>query len=172
MGDGLITILNQNSEKFSLNQENLRILTEEVLGLYSLRNYELTVSIVNEDDIHQLNNEYRSKDKPTDVLSFPQTSFSEPISRGITPSHEDLHNVLGDIVICLEIAKANADSIGHSLGRELAFLITHGILHLGGHDHHDPEEEEIMISEQKFVIDFLTRNLSDQNFSNIVKEMV
>ena len=170
MGDEFITILNQSSDHFSLNQEKLVSLTKDVLKLYKLSDYELTISIVSESEIHDLNKQYRSKDKPTDVLSFPQTNFTTPIVRSSEQKHSEPHNVLGDIVICLDVAKVNASSIGHSLGRELAFLIVHGILHLGGHDHHDTAEEKIMIAEQQFVITHLSDTGSDSIFSDLVSE--
>jgi probable rRNA maturation factor len=170
VGDEFITILNQSPDHFSLNKEKLISLTKEVLGLFQLNDYELTISIVSESEIHDLNKQYRSKDKPTDVLSFPQTTFTSPITRGLQQKHTEPHNILGDIVICLDFAKVNAASIGNSLGRELAFLIVHGILHLGGHDHNEPEEEKIMIAEQQFVITHLSDYISDTIFSDLVRE--
>lgn len=84
--------------------------------------------------IHRLNYEYREKDSPTDVLSFPQ---------GLE------NHLLGDLVVSLEKAQEQAQELGHSLERELAFLVTHGFLHLLGYDHQTPEEEREMFELQR-----------------------
>ena len=101
---------------------------------------ELSISFVSLDEIHELNLKYRNIDKPTDVLSFP----------GINES-------LGDIIISYEKAKEQADSLGHSFERELAFLVIHGFLHLLGFDHETKEDEEKMIALQKEIILFLQK---------------
>ena len=101
---------------------------------------ETTVSVTFCDNttIHRLNLEYREKDMPTDVLSFPQGMEN---------------NLLGDLVISLEKADEQARELGHSLERELAFLLTHGFLHLLGYDHQEPEEEKIMFELQKELLE-------------------
>ncbi|PIQ27873.1 rRNA maturation RNase YbeY [bacterium (Candidatus Blackallbacteria) CG17_big_fil_post_rev_8_21_14_2_50_48_46] len=101
---------------------------------------ETTVSVTFCDNqtIHRLNLEYREKDMPTDVLSFPQGMEN---------------NLLGDLVISLEKANEQAQEVGNSLDRELAFLVTHGFLHLMGYDHQEPEEEEIMFKLQRELLE-------------------
>ena len=90
-------------------------------------NCEVSVSFKTELEIRELNRQYRGKDKPTDVLSFPGFP-NQP--------------ALGDIVICLNIAEEQARRYAHSFERELAFLAVHGLLHLLGYDH-EMEEDEI-----------------------------
>ena len=100
---------------------------------------EVSVSFVDNESIHKLNLEYREKDKPTDVLSFPMWE-KEELSDG---SALDGHAVtLGDIIISAEKAKSQAEEYGHSLEREICFLSVHSILHLLGYDHETSTEDE------------------------------
>lgn len=85
---------------------------------------ELSVVVTDDEHIHALNREWRGKDKPTDVLSFPQQAPSP----GGGP-------VLGDVVISGDTAQRQAHERGHSLEHELERLLVHGVLHLLGHDH-------------------------------------
>lgn len=94
---------------------------------------EVSVVFTDDENIHALNNEYRHVDRPTDVLSFP-TFEEEPNGEGKI--------VLGDIVISLERAAAQAEEYGHSFERETAFLCVHSMLHLLGYDHETSEEDE------------------------------
>lgn len=108
---------------------------------------EVSVSWVTDAEIHRLNRDYRGIDTVTDVLSF---SFLE----GATdPS--DGTRVLGDIVVSLPTAEQQALAYGHSLERELAFLLVHGYLHLIGYDHEDSAAEERMFALQEQVLDRL-----------------
>ena len=101
---------------------------------------EVSVSFVDNEAIHKLNLEYREKDKPTDVLSFPMWE-KEELADG---SALDGHAVtLGDIIISAEKAKSQAEEYGHSLEREICFLSVHSILHLLGYDHETSEEDEV-----------------------------
>ena len=88
--------------------------------------YEVSVVLVNNAEIHELNLLHRNMDKPTDVLSFPM----------------DDEETLGDIVISLEQAQIQANDYGHSLEREIGFLTVHSMLHLFGFDHETSEEDE------------------------------
>jgi len=105
-----------------------RILTDSLRELEMPDDAEVSVLFVDDDAIMNLNREYRGKDAPTDVLSFAQQEGEELIDAYGAP-------VLGDIVISLERAVEQAESFQHSLERELAFLLVHGLLHLVGYDH-------------------------------------
>lgn len=111
---------------------------------------EISITIVDNEQIHEINLEHRGIDRPTDVLSFPMLEFETP---GIIDENEidfdEDELVLGDIVISLERASEQAESYGHSLLREVAFLTAHSMLHLLGYDHMEPEEEAVMISKQE-----------------------
>jgi len=117
---------------------------------------EMSLSIVSPEQIQELNKSFREVDKVTDVLSFP--TCDNPTRGAITVVCEDVNPEtdlvnIGDIVICLERAKEQAKEYGHSLKRELAFLSLHGLLHLLGYDHIEPDDEKQMIALQKEILD-------------------
>lgn len=121
---------------------------------------EVSVSFVGEDEIRELNKEYRNNDNITDVLSFPAV---ENPDRGVINVEEHAADLnpetwllnLGDIIICLPRAKAQAKEYGHSLKREVAFLALHSLLHLLGYDHMIPEDEQQMTVLQTEILDKL-----------------
>ena len=111
---------------------------------------EVSVTFCNDAYIRELNREYRDKDAPTDVLSFPifDTDEEDPIDEEILP--------LGDIVLNLDRAALQGEELGHSLLREMAFLTVHSTLHLLGYDHErSPEEDEEMCAKQREIIAIL-----------------
>lgn len=117
---------------------------------------EMSLSIVSPEQIQELNKSFREVDKVTDVLSFP--TCDNPTRGAITVVCEDVNPEtdlvnIGDIVICLERAKEQAKEYVHSLKRELAFLSLHGLLHLLGYDHIEPDDEKQMIALQKEILD-------------------
>lgn len=118
---------------------------------------EVSVTIVNNEAIREINRETRDIDRPTDVLSFPMLYFDE--NGDIIDSDYDMDGdvlVLGDIVISAERAKEQAEEFGHSYKREIAFLTVHSMLHLLGYDHvDDPEGEKIMFRKQEEILDKL-----------------
>lgn len=97
---------------------------------------EVTIVYVDNDTIHQLNNEFRNIDRPTDVLSF---------------DGED--DYLGDIIISIDKMKEQALEFNHSLRREYFFLVTHSYLHLLGYDHIEYDEEQEMFKLQKALLE-------------------
>lgn len=99
-------------------------------------NTEVSVTFTDDESIKILNYQYRSIDRATDVLSFPLEDDIDELS-----PNELL--MLGDIVISLERARAQADEFGHSFERETAFLCVHSMLHLLGYDHETGEEDEL-----------------------------
>ena len=108
----------------------------------------VSVLITDNEEIHSLNAEYRQKDAPTAVLSFPL--FDE---FGNLDYYE-----LGDIVISLERAKAQAEEYNHSLKREVAFLTAHSMLHLLGYDHENGEQEMYVKQEEILNLLGITRD--------------
>ncbi len=112
---------------------------------------QVSVTLVDNEAIREINNEHRGIDRATDVLSFPlgdEDSFDTDPETGAI--------LLGDIVISLERAKEQAEEYGHSYRREVAFLITHSLFHLLGYDHVDSEEDEkLMFGKQDKVLDKL-----------------
>ncbi len=117
---------------------------------------EVSLTFVNNEEIHRLNKEFREIDRPTDVLSFPLIDFPSPAdysiledddAEGFNPETGEL--MLGDIVISVERAKEQAADFGHDLKREIAFLIAHSMLHLLGYDHMEPDEAKVMEEKQE-----------------------
>jgi len=112
---------------------------------------EVSVSFVSDEEIHDLNRDYRAVDRPTDVLSFALQEgedFPEPTDFEADP-------MLGDIVVSIPTAVRQAEDYGHSIEREVAFLLAHGFLHLLGYDHQSPEEEREMFQIQEEVLEQL-----------------
>ncbi|MCL6516356.1 rRNA maturation RNase YbeY [Alicyclobacillus sp.] len=106
---------------------------------------EVSVSFVGDDEIHELNRRYRGVDRPTDVLSFSLLE-GEPMPDG------EADPMLGDIVVSVPTAVRQADAYGHSVRREIAFLLVHGFLHLIGYDHPDETSEREMMDRQERVL--------------------
>lgn len=126
---------------------------------------EMSLSVVTEEDIKKLNAEFRKVDNVTDVLSFPTAEVNRQVINisqfavdSINPETQRLN--LGDVIICLDRAREQAQEYGHSLKRELCFLSLHGLLHLLGYDHEQPRDEEEMTNLQKLILDDvgITRN--------------
>lgn len=121
---------------------------------------EVSLSFVGEDEIRELNKEYRDTDKVTDVLSFPTVDNPERGVIDLASHASDLNPEtwllnLGDIIICLPRAKQQAKEYGHSLKREVAFLSLHSLLHLLGYDHMNQSDEKQMTAVQNAVLDKL-----------------
>ena len=108
---------------------------------------EVSVTLVDNERIRELNNEFREIDRETDVLSFP---MGDDESIEVDPDTDAI--LLGDIVISLEKAQAQAEEYGHSFTREVAFLLTHSLFHLLGYDHMTPDEEKEMFAKQEKVL--------------------
>ena len=100
---------------------------------------EVSVTFVNNEEIHSLNKKFRGVDRPTDVLSFPLFDYE---GESEEPAVDELMGMLGDVVLSMEQAKAQAEEYGHSFQREVAFLTVHSMLHLLGYDHETGEEDE------------------------------
>src|SRR5579875_2868256 len=104
----------------------------------------LSLTLVSDRTIRMLNREHRGKDRPTDVLSFP----AEPSAVGDRNGPERL---LGDVVISVETARRQAAEYGAPLQRELERLLIHGVLHVLGYDHEEPDERRRMVAEERRV---------------------
>ncbi len=113
-------------------------------------NYEIDVSLVDEETIQTINRDYRKIDRVTDVISFAFNDDTDPRDQ---INDEKTLRMLGEILICLPQAKRQAADIGNSEKRELSFLFVHGLLHLLGYDHQTKEEEETMFALQEEILD-------------------
>ena len=141
-----LLITNETNEKIEMD-DKLKSVIKTVLETEGLSlAYEVSITFVDKDEIHQLNKEFRNVDRPTDVLSFPMdTDF---IVEGVDA-------MLGDIVICMDVAKDQANDLGHSLDREIMYLTCHSTLHLLGYDHMTDDEKKEMRSREKEVMKIL-----------------
>lgn len=109
----------------------------------------ISVSLIDNETIRQINNDYRHIDKETDVISF---AFIDAEEDKDIILHSKKMFVLGDIYISVEKAITQAKEIGNSIDREILFLFTHGLLHLLGYDHMNKAQEEIMFPLQEEIL--------------------
>ena len=112
--------------------------------------YELTLRLTEDAEIQLLNAQYREQNKPTDVLAFAAMEVNSPQLPAHIHSSFPLY--LGDLVISVETAYRQAQQQGHSLQTELAWLATHGLLHLLGWDHPDEESLQEMLNQQEIML--------------------
>lgn len=119
------------------------------------------VTFTDNEGIRAINKEFREIDKETDVLSFPMVEYEKPGDFSILEDDmasveyfdlDDGELVLGDIVISVERAKEQAEEYGHSVKREVAFLVAHSMFHLFGYDHMEEDERKVMEERQREVL--------------------
>lgn len=149
--DKLRVIITNNQKKIKI-PTGLRMLVRRcchaVLQLEEFEgSAEISVTFVDNDEIHKLNKQYRDKDAPTDVLSFV---MSENGVYDIDPKTGA--QILGDVVISMEKAVEQAERYGHSLQREVGYLTAHSVLHLLGYDHIDNMERVRMREKEEKVM--------------------
>lgn len=107
-------------------------------------NVEISLSLVDNEEIHQLNKQYRGKNSPTDVLSFPMVEDDDDLGQEMI--------LLGDIIISIPKAQEQAIEYRHSFERELCYLTIHSMFHLLGYDHMEEEDKRVMRGKEKQVI--------------------
>jgi len=125
----------------------LRLAAFTLDSLHVHRDAELAIVLVDEGAMEQLHLQWMDEPGPTDVLSFPMDELRPGTEDAITPA-----GLLGDIVLCPQVAIVQAEAAGHSTLDELLLLTTHGILHLLGFDHAEPDEEREMFGLQKEIL--------------------
>jgi probable rRNA maturation factor len=119
-------------------------MAERILGDLGYRESELSILLVDDDEMQHLNREYLSRDHPTNVLAF---SMKEGEDSHLSPT------LLGDVVVSTETAEQEALQRNVTLEEEMALLLLHGILHLLGYDHeHDPEAATVMEAKEEEVL--------------------
>ena len=140
----MIILIDNRDLDFEIPEEIIKDFeksTEVILEMENIReDVEVSVSFVNEDEIKELNRDYRAKDKITDVLSFP-TEMGYHI--------EGVPLILGDVVICSKRAKEQSEEFGHSFQRELVYLFVHSMFHLLGYDHLVEDDKLLMRQKEK-----------------------
>ncbi|SJZ96278.1 rRNA maturation RNase YbeY [Selenihalanaerobacter shriftii] len=131
-------LINNLQEKIEVDKNSKELINQVIIKAAQLEEAtpkEVSVALVDNKYIKELNHEYRNKDEPTDVLSFPLDD-----------------EFLGDIIISLERAKEQAKEYGHSLAREIGFLTVHGMLHLLGYDHKEQDDKAKMRNQEEKVL--------------------
>lgn len=148
-----MTIEINNESGMVIDEAQLQRLATFVLdSLHVHPQTELGISLVDEAAIERLHVEWMDEPGPTDVLSFPMDELRPGRPDAAAPA-----GLLGDVVICPQVAEAQAEAAGHDLAAEVVVLLTHGMLHLLGFDHATPEEESEMFGLQRdLVTTFLT----------------
>ena len=138
-----IEIVNETQETVDL--EKVRAMAAHALGELNIHpDSELSIIFVDETAMEKLHIEWMDEPGPTDVLSFPMDEL-RPGLPGVEPSP----GLLGDVVVCPTVAASQAEKAGHSTLDEILLLVTHGILHLLGYDHAEPDDEKEMFGLQK-----------------------
>lgn len=136
-------VFNETSYELEEERRELKKLLNFALKRENLENVEFNIIFVDKDTIHNMNKTYRNVDRVTDVISFALED---------NKTIELDHRLLGDIYICIDKAKEQAEEYGHSFKRELSFLAIHGLLHLLGYDHMEEEEEKVMFQKQEDIL--------------------
>lgn len=133
-----------------------KVVTSDVLEFSPIKEYdflnidiEFDIMFCDNDSIHEINRDYRGKDKETDVITFALFADSEPQMRIV--SEEGIH--LGEIIISIEKIKTQASENQKTFEEELYYILSHGILHLFGFTHQDEEKLEFMIGLQKRLVE-------------------
>lgn len=130
-------------------QEQIERILETVLTVENLLQAgEVSISLVSDDEIRQLNRDYRNKDQVTDVLSFPQVE-------SLDEARQANYLFLGDIVINLDQVIRQAKEFQHSEARELSYLTVHSLYHLLGFDHETDDEKLAMRNKEKHIMHIL-----------------
>lgn len=109
--------------------------------------FDISITLTDDEEIRKINSEFRNIDRVTDVLSFPMLDFDEEVEL-----FDDVEYSLGDIVISTETAIRQAYEYGHSIDREMAFLLCHSMLHLLGYDHIEEDDERQMNELQEKIL--------------------
>ncbi|QDY83372.1 rRNA maturation RNase YbeY [Paenibacillus polymyxa] len=157
---GLQLAWNNEQNDMEINESLITLLNtllEQAGKAEGITDGEVALTFVNDDQIHELNRDYRGIDRPTDVLSFAmKETLDEELEIIYEPTEEnplnDVPDVLGDIIISVQTAQAQSEEYGHSIEREIGFLFVHGFLHLLGYDHQDDVSEAEMMGKQEAVL--------------------
>jgi probable rRNA maturation factor len=144
-----VTIEINNESEVEVDLKSTRELASYVVEQLKLHPMvDLGIIFVNEKPMTDLHIQWMDEPGPTDVLSFPMDE--------LRPGADDgplVEGVLGDVVICPQVARLQAEAAGHSMMDEVHLLLTHGILHLVGFDHAEPEEEREMFKLQRSLLE-------------------
>ena len=149
-----IQFYNQTSESVETYEAMITTVVNETIKQENLTNEMLECSFifVDNEQIREINANYRQKDAVTDVITF---AIEDEMPGEIKIQGIPMPRMLGDVFISLPRTREQAERYGHSFERELSFLAVHGCLHLLGYDYIEPEEEKIMFGKQEDVLNAL-----------------
>lgn len=158
-----VTIEEEQNPEFGFDYQSLAKEVIEAAIEWEEFPYETEVNLflVSLDEIHEINREHLNIDRPTDVLSFPMIQYESPGDFSKIEEDEDNFNpdtgeaLLGDIILCVDKVKEQAESYGHTVEREFAFLILHSMLHLFGYDHMTEEDAAVMEQKQREILEHM-----------------
>ena len=153
----MIEIYYEDIEKIN-EEELIKVVVDTILREESVvKKIDIYITLTNNDNIQKINAEHRNIDRPTDVLSFPMFEREEITNLKIEDEDNEEHEemMLGDIIVSVEKVREQAEEYGHSFKRELAYLITHGMLHLLGYDHMIDEEKVVMRKREEEILEIL-----------------
>lgn len=144
-----MTIEINNESEIDVDLKSTRELASYVIEQLKLHPMvDLGIIFVNEKPMEDLHIQWMDEPGPTDVMSFPMDE--------LRPGADDgplIEGILGDVVICPQVARLQAEAAGHKMMDEVHLLLTHGILHLVGFDHAEPEEEREMFKLQRSLLE-------------------
>ena len=139
-----LTVYFENQNEKDITYKLKMLLRRAIAGTLAYEQYnndvQVSITLTNDEGIHELNARFRGVDAPTDVLSFPLFDYEGDTDE---PPIDEMENMLGDIVLNLDRARTQAEEFGHSFEREAAFLTVHSMLHLLGYDHETGEQDEL-----------------------------
>jgi probable rRNA maturation factor len=138
-----VTVAVNNESGAVVDESELSRLAQFVMGEMSVTpDVELSVTLVDEAEMGRLHEQYMGEPGPTDVLAFPMDDIDPSLGESAQTQ------LLGDVILCPPIAAAQARDAGHDTDAELRLLCAHGVLHLLGYDHHEPDDEREMFGLQ------------------------
>lgn len=139
-------------DRMAKEEKMIKSVVQNVLKAEKIKHdVDVYITLTNNNEIHKINKEYRNVDNPTDVLSFPMYEREE-IDFLRKDKVGDEEEILGDIIISIDKVKEQSEEYGHSFERELAYLVTHGMLHLLGYDHMVEGEKKVMREREEEIL--------------------
>jgi probable rRNA maturation factor len=137
-----------NESGTAVSEESLQAITLHAMRQMKVHpDAEVAIVLVDEKSMAELHLQWMDEPGPTDVLSFPMDELRPGLD-----GHDSVEGILGDIVLCPSVAQKQAQEAGHTLMDELHMLTVHGMLHLLGYDHAEPEEEKEMFGLQAEIL--------------------
>lgn len=156
----VVTDIVNEQDKIEITEKTEELISSVILKTLDCEDFEhdcyVAVTLTDNENIRIINNEQRSIDSATDVLSFPVLEYEDgEIIAGVGDYYED-KLILGDIVLSVERAIEQSEEFGHSVEREIGYLVCHSVLHLLGYDHENEEEREVMRKKEENTLERLS----------------